>query len=89
MNFTFRRSSISAIFISSTGIDMFNFIDSFNAWLPLAIPNGNIHSYSDNLSRIDPLSLYEAYNWVYQLILKMDNNKYWESKKGVKSPIDF
>ena len=70
-----KSKSTPTLFFSSTGISDARLVDLINPYLPLTIPNGNIHSYSDNLSRIDKKRFYEGYKLIYELVLKIENQK--------------
>lgn len=68
-----KSRSVPTVFISSTGL--FKPYDQFNMILPMAIPTGGIHSYSDRLEKIDPDLLFEAYSLTLSLINEIDKRK--------------
>ena len=70
-----RQKSVPTIFFSSTEVIKTNVVNLFNPFLPVAIPNGSIHSYSDNLSKIDIVKLYEGYSLINGLITKIEEMK--------------
>jgi hypothetical protein len=67
-----KEKTAPTIFFSSTEVLNSSFINLFNPLLPIAIPSGSIHSYSDNLSKIDIMQLYEGYRLIDGLIMKIE-----------------
>ena len=70
-----KPKSVPTLFFSSTAITKFHILDFFNFYLPIAIPSGNYHNYSDNLFKLDQVKLYEGYSLINGLLLKIEEQR--------------